>query len=535
MQANNKISVPSIVYKANVEDKGEMEEVSNGEEAGTTGRSLRIKALSVMLKGIDGGIEISCCLESQGWGEIKQGPSNQWVTIGSSDNRNKIESIKMNLTGEAKKLYKLKYQVHVECIGWMDWIDEGEKAGPEGSNKRIEAIKIQIEENLNEGFIFKDISYPEEWKYYLEEEKFNSERIKEMDLKRINTADDLKLEFEKCIYGNIPEDGFSLVILLHPEVNMKNFKDDNKFKEMFSFFEGGFKKGTIVVSVKGLKDEVNMHYTEPSYPAIIRLIEDFIIFKAVNPNKIYLIGLSLGGDAVYQYANRIPFVFAAVSPQGGHPNMINVINQGNLPMYIAVGDKDGSYNRVKINEEYYNKIISQREKYFGKYIVKLEKVFNTEHEFKCWETPRKAYFDGSKEVTKTEETAFDFLYSFMRNPFPTELTIDTKTWLTSNRNHFNKRGNFFYFVEIGENPSEIISLKMDYENNKITVLEGNNFKIWMNSKMFTKDKVKVEVKGEGIPWSSDLQKDMKLVRENLKLFSDPYYAFDSYVEIQSLY
>lgn len=56
------------------------------------------------------------------------------------------------------------------------------------------------------------------------------------------------------------------------------------------------------------------------------MIEDYIIFRDVDPNKVYLMGFSAGGDGTYALSERLPFMFAAFSPQAGHPNCSNTIN-----------------------------------------------------------------------------------------------------------------------------------------------------------------------------------------------------------------
>ena len=70
---------------------------------------------------------------------------------------------------------------------------------------------------------------------------------------------------------------------------------------------------------------MNLHFVDESFPAITRLIEDYIIFRDVNPNKIYLMGFSPGGNGTYALSECLPFMFAACSPQAGHPNGINTI------------------------------------------------------------------------------------------------------------------------------------------------------------------------------------------------------------------
>ena len=55
----------------------------------------------------------------------------------------KIEAIKIELTG-APNGYHIQYRVHVQDIGWQDWVIDGQLAGTTGKNKKIEAIEIKV-------------------------------------------------------------------------------------------------------------------------------------------------------------------------------------------------------------------------------------------------------------------------------------------------------------------------------------------------------------------------------------------------------
>ena len=45
-----------------------------------------------------------------------------------------------------------------------------------------------------------------------------------------------------------------------------------------------------------------------------------IMLYEVDPNKVYLMGYSAGGDGVYQLAPRMADRFAAAAMMAGHPN-----------------------------------------------------------------------------------------------------------------------------------------------------------------------------------------------------------------------
>jgi pimeloyl-ACP methyl ester carboxylesterase len=79
-----------------------------------------------------------------------------------------------------------------------------------------------------------------------------------------------------------------------------------------------------------------------------RLIEDHVALRGVNPDKVYLLGYSAGGDGVWQLAPRMADRFAAAAMMAGHPNESSLLGLRNLPFAIFMGAKDAAYDRNKI-------------------------------------------------------------------------------------------------------------------------------------------------------------------------------------------
>jgi pimeloyl-ACP methyl ester carboxylesterase len=77
-----------------------------------------------------------------------------------------------------------------------------------------------------------------------------------------------------------------------------------------------------------------------------RLIADFVIRENVDPNRVYLIGYSAGGDGVYQLAPRMADRFAAAAMCAGHPNETTPEGLRNLPFLLYMGGEDGAYQRA---------------------------------------------------------------------------------------------------------------------------------------------------------------------------------------------
>ena len=368
------------------------------------------------------------------------------------------------------------------------------------------------------------------WNAVLNELRRDSGRVNEMNSKSIACEKGQSLRWYEKVVGNPSYGGYALFICLHGGGQGSAQMNDSQWKDIIPFESGGFQNGTIAVACRGVSNSWKLHFEDQTYPAITRLIEDYIILRGVDPNRVYLMGFSAGGDGTYQLAERIPHLLAACSPQGGHPNGVNTINICNCPMYLAAGEKDGAFKRNEICVEYYKQIMAQNGKYLGHYNAKVEVVGGSPHSFQCWKTPRKSFFNGSKQLSQTNETAFTFMYSHTRNPYPTDISLDKKTFLTKLRNYYTPRGNTFYNIEVGKNTTDMIQVQINYNANTITVKEGDNFRINLLSGLFPRGDV-VTVNDKGKTTQYKLQRDANYAKNNMKLFCDPNYGFDSYINI----
>ena len=104
----------------------------------------------------------------------------------------------------------------------------------------------------------------------------------------------------------------------------------------------------IYTAVRGISDNWNLHFEDNSYPMYDRLIENMIAFEDVDPNRVYILGFSAGGDGVYQIPTRMADRFAAANMSAGHANNIDFHNLSNTPFLMQMGARDFSYERNKI-------------------------------------------------------------------------------------------------------------------------------------------------------------------------------------------
>lgn len=131
----------SISYKAHVENIGWQDWVKDKEDAGTTGKGLRMEAIQVALSGtFVGSVQYRCHVQDIGW--------QDWVSngniAGTVGQAKRVEGIQIQLTDVASDLFDVYYRVHVQNYGWLDWAKNGESAGSQGAALRAEAIEIVL-------------------------------------------------------------------------------------------------------------------------------------------------------------------------------------------------------------------------------------------------------------------------------------------------------------------------------------------------------------------------------------------------------
>ena len=178
------------------------------------------------------------------------------------------------------------------------------------------------------------------------------ERQKEMDLRQI-TVDGVKMKFELKFYGEKPKEGWSLYFSLHgggqtePAVNEKQWV---RHQNLYEVSEG------IVFVPRSPTNTWNMWHQDHIDPLFNRIIQNMIMLYEVDPNKVYLMGYSAGGDGGYQLAPRMADRFAAAAMMAGHPNETSPLGLRNLPFTLHMGENDTPYNRNKVAKEWKGKL-----------------------------------------------------------------------------------------------------------------------------------------------------------------------------------
>ena len=218
----------------------------------------------------------------------------------------------------------------------------------------------------------------EVWKdYVLLNQPIKPELIKEgddahvPDLKYyIIKYNDIGLQYTFDVYGDQPRSGYPIFIGLHGGGGGDREGNDTEWKDMAKSIYGKnvrdyIKKG-VYIAARGLTrkdqdDTWNLHFNSESYFLFQKLIRN-LLFKEplkaedakdhqhqlnanaihfANPNRVYILGFSAGGDGVYRLATVLSDRFAAASMCAGHPGSSVLSNLANVPICLQVGQWDG--------------------------------------------------------------------------------------------------------------------------------------------------------------------------------------------------
>ena len=140
--------------------------------------------------------------------------------------------------------------------------------------------------------------------------------------------------------GEPGENGrYPLYITLHGGGESTPESNDVQWMVMHDYYRGAVDNG-LYIACRGITDTWDLHFRPGSYPLYDRLIQAAVYLYHADPDRVYLLGFSAGGDGVYQIAPRMADRFAAANMSSGHPNGVSLLNLMNCPFGIQVGVRD---------------------------------------------------------------------------------------------------------------------------------------------------------------------------------------------------
>ena len=316
-------------------------------------------------------------------------------------------------------------------------------------------------------------------------------RSEEME-NRVIELKDKKIKFDIKHFGEQGEDGWSLFISLHGgggTTESENNRLWNRHKTLYELEDG------ILFTPRSPSNTWNMWFQSHVDTFFNRIIQNMIAFHNVDPNKIYIMGRSAGGDGIYQVAPRMADRFAAAAMSAGHPNDSSPLGLRNTAFTIHMGENDSLYNRNDMAVKWGNdlKKLNEEDPEGYRYYIKIYK--NKGH----W-------------MDNLEASALDWMSDFIRNPYPSKVV-----WKQGNVLH--KR---FYWLR-NEDPSFGDLIECNIDDQIITVLSSSSSKITiqLNDDLVDMDReITVNYLGRQL-FKGFVYRDIDIIKRSIREYGDP--------------
>jgi predicted esterase len=350
------------------------------------------------------------------------------------------------------------------------------------------------------------------------------------------------LRYVKARLGEVPSSGYPLYICLHGGGGGPAHINDMQWYHMQRYYKASVNNG-VYIAPRGIDDTWDLHFRSETYVLLEGLIENMILFEDVDPNRVYLLGYSAGGDGVYQLAPRLAHRFAAVNMSAGHSNGVSLLNLMNTPICIQMGEHDEAYGRnedaVRAGAQL-SSLALHSTGYIHDVFLHAGKAHNFRDEEQARvlqavvQSPLQWLSSTRRDVCPKiilNTNAVDWVSQHSRNPYPDSLIWDVAT--RAARTSATCR---WYWLDIEKGMEAYaeggrISATSDRSRNAVTIDGAKRFlRILLNERMLNlREPLGVSVQGQTL--NIRAKKSETLWSQTLKSRQDPFFAFTTAIDL----
>ncbi len=301
------------------------------------------------------------------------------------------------------------------------------------------------------------------------------------------------MPFWYSVNGKKPRGGRSLWISMHggggapADVNDQQWENQ---KKLYDIPEG------VYVVPRAPTNTWNMWHAPHIDSLFDLLIQNMIVFEDVNPNRVYLIGYSAGGDGVYQLAPRMADRFAAAGMMAGHPNDARPDSLRNLAFTLHVGGDDVAYDRNRVAADWKSELAELGKADTGGYDHWAEIHVGKGH-----------WMEGE------DAAALPWMAKRIRNTRPKRVV-----WLQSSRTH--KR---FYWLAVAK-PAAQSRVVVERDGQDIRIVEAtgvDRLSIRLDDSMLDLDQPVRVIQGGKVLFKDILPRRRSVIEKTLEERGDP--------------
>lgn len=319
-----------------------------------------------------------------------------------------------------------------------------------------------------------------------------NDRRAEVDAREI-TIGELKMPFWYKVFGDEPATGRSLFISMHGGGGAPAAVNDQQYENQKRLYQPA--EGIYLVP-RAATDTWDLWHQAHIDDFFERLITDMIAIENVNPDRVYIMGYSAGGDGVYQLAPRMADRLAAASMMAGHPNEARPEGLRNIGFTIHMGAQDSAYKRNSIAGEWKKKLAALHTADPEGYVHEV-----TIHEGRGhW-------------MNLQDAVAVPWMAKFDRNPWPRKVH-----WVQDDVRHSQ-----FYWLQVDKDSAkagdEVVANVVD---NTVTIekCSAKQLTLLLSDRLLNLDKPVTVVRSDGSQINSTSARTARTIAESMQSRSD---------------
>lgn len=151
--------------------------------------------------------------------------------------------------------------------------------------------------------------------------------------------------------GKMPDGGWPLFIAMHGGGGAPKHVNDSQWAAMQRYYKDHPERGGyLYLAPRAPTDAWNGFYTDYNVPMFATLVRQLQLASDVNPDKVYLMGVSHGGYGAFYLGMKMADRFAAIHASAAAPpgNWRDHVNLRNTVFSCMVGERDTAHGRVNM-------------------------------------------------------------------------------------------------------------------------------------------------------------------------------------------
>lgn len=305
-------------------------------------------------------------------------------------------------------------------------------------------------------------------------------------------------------FGAKPEAGHSLFISMHGGGSAPKQVNDQQWQNQIRLYQP---KEGYYIAPRAPTDAWNMWHQAHMDALLDRLIAALVVRGEVNPNRVYAMGYSAGGDGMYQIAPRMADRWAAAAMMAGHPGDASPLNLRNIGFTIHMGGRDAAYNRNKLAAEWQKKLEALQQKEPNAY----------PHEVHI-------YPDLGHWMQLRDKSSIPYMSKFTRNPFPQKII-----WRQD-----DVTGTRFYWLAVDqENAKPKTTITAQLKDQTITITDDLNLPLTLrlNDTMLNMDQPITVIRNGKQVFQGQVPRTIQTIEQTINERYDPTSIFTGQITI----